>query len=642
MGLFMSSMRPKLYMSNSLHKITFWALPMLLFCGWINHVFWIIGMGNRIVPVILILVIIFVSIYELKDHKWELENSRWLIAPVLTIMIVLYLPWWNFASSEHTDAYYHILEAMNFAGFVDWAPSHQGLDFLFRPPLIPGVYAMELSLSDTGWVTYTPLLLVVATLWQLQHLAELWATKTRAALVVPVFLLLPSVRYWGQLQLLDVPVSGMFILVIHLLILSNENIKCKYSTLKLGMCAGLIFLTKYVFIYAVAIGIWLAIKDRAWDRTRWFYVGWFLITSPFLIYHFIKFGDPLKALTPQSSFAINGITQNLGTYNYKKWLGGYNLEISGIGILASLIGLSILFYRNKSHFVSVLVMALPFVIIHAFVLDFGTVRYQIPFFALTMVFIVISMPIENKIRTADFEKLRTLLNVFGITSIIFLSMVHLSTIDEEKSSYSVLVPEMDKRMQFYLNSSEMFPDDEYTLTSKYIPIGLHTGKNTAGYTYTSDPLTDSLNSSDINYALTSNYYPYRDWEKNFKPLFGNHYVEPVNYYQDEDGISILWKKEYDSWLNFSMNFDTNGTAFGNMLELNSSEYAHFEENQTLFWIKLNGEEKIEDLIQHYLQRNLENELMSCDFISKSGFCNHEFGELINYNEHEIYIWILAE
>jgi hypothetical protein len=221
-------------------------------------------------------------------------------------------------------------------------------------------------------------------------------------------------------------------------------------------------------------------------------------------------------------------------------------------------------------------------------------------------------------------------------------MVHLSTIDEEKSSYSVLVPEMDKRMQFYLNSSEMFPDDEYTLTSKYIPIGLHTGKNTAGYTYTSDPLTDSLNSSDIDDALTSNYDPYRDWEKDFKPLFGNHYVEPVNYYQDEDGISILWKKEYDSWLNFSMNFDTNGTAFGNMLELNSSEYAHFEENQTLFWIKLNGEEKIEDLIQHYLQRNLENELMSCDFISKSGFCNHEFGELINYNEHEIYIWILDE
>ena len=107
---------------------------------------------------------------------------------------------------------------------------------------------------------------------------------------------------------------------------------------------------------------------------------------------------------------------------------------------------------------------------------------------------------------------------------------------------------------------------------KYIPIALHTGKYTARYVYTSDSLTDSLESSEINYALTSNYYPYRVWEKDFKPFFGNQLVEPVDYYQDTNGLSVLWKKGSEPWSNYTINFDTNGTIFGNMLENFSSFY----------------------------------------------------------------------
>ena len=119
-----------------------------------------------------------------KKQKWELSDLRWLISPLILIFLTIILPWWKYNTSQHTDAYYHVLEARNFAGFVDWTPSHQGLDFLFRPPIVPGSYTIELSLNGLTWVTFTPLILTIATLWQLQHLSELWTTKSNSCLVI--------------------------------------------------------------------------------------------------------------------------------------------------------------------------------------------------------------------------------------------------------------------------------------------------------------------------------------------------------------------------------------------------------------------------------------------------------------------------
>ncbi|MBA4695094.1 MAG: glycosyltransferase family 39 protein [Candidatus Poseidoniales archaeon] len=529
---------------------------------------------------------------------------------------------------------------MNFVGISEFEPSHQGLDFLFRPPLIPGIYGIELSILGSNWITYTPILLIITTLWQMQHLSERWTTKARAMFVIPAFLLLPSVRYWGQLQLLDVPVAGMYILIIHLLIKSDENTESKSDAIILGLCSGLIFLTKYVYVYLIGICVWLAIKDKNIRRSKLFFSGWVIITLPFLVYHLIKYGDPLEALTPQSSFALGGLTQTLGEYSFEKWWIDYNLEITGIGIFASLIGIVVLFFRDCSQFVSVLVIGTPFVIIHGLILDFGTPRYQIPFFALSIVLISSTLPIRNLSNSSDYNKIKTLLGTFGITVLLFFSMIHVGTLEEEKGRYDILQTLMDDRMQFYLNSSEMFPDEEYTLTSKYIPIALHTGKYTARYLYTSDSLTDSLESSEINYALTSNYYPYRSWEKDFKPFFGNQIVEPVDHYQDSNGLSVLWEKGDEPWSNYTINFDTNGTIYGNMLELKPNEVASFAYNQTIFFVKSELNQTIEYSIMHYIERTLDENLGNCDFVDISGYCNTNDLDVVNQYEHILYIWTI--
>ena len=627
-------------MKNRLNDLTFWSLPTLLMCGWSVHLFWMLGLENKIFPIFLFITMLFIVLKQLRWNDYQISDLRWLLAPVATLLLVIYLPWWDYSSSQHTDTYYHILEAMNFVGISEFEPSHQGLDFLFRPPLIPGIYGIELSILGSNWITYTPILLIITTLWQMQHLSERWTTKARAMFVIPAFLLLPSVRYWGQLQLLDVPVAGMYILIIHLLIKSDENTESKSDAIILGLCSGLIFLTKYVYVYLIGICVWLAIKDKNIRRSKLFFSGWVIITLPFLVYHLIKYGDPLEALTPQSSFALGGLTQTLGEYSFEKWWIDYNLEITGIGIFASLIGIVVLFFRDCSQFVSVLVIGTPFVIIHGLILDFGTPRYQIPFFALSIVLISSTLPIRNLSNSSDYNKIKTLLGTFGITVLLFFSMIHVGTLEEEKGRYDILQTLMDDRMQFYLNSSEMFPDEEYTLTSKYIPIALHTGKYTARYLYTSDPLTDSLESSEINYALTSNYYPYRSWEKDFKPFFGNQIVEPVDHYQDSNGLSVLWEKGDEPWSNYTINFDTNGTIYGNMLELKPNEVASFAYNQTIFFVKSELNQTIEYSIMHYIERTLDENLGNCDFVDISGYCNTNDLDVVNQYEHILYIWTI--
>lgn len=609
-------------------------------CGWSVHLFWMLGLENKIFPIFLFITMLFIVLKQLRWNDYQISDLRWLLAPVATLLLVIYLPWWDYSSSQHTDTYYHILEAMNFVGISEFEPSHQGLDFLFRPPLIPGIYGIELSILGSNWITYTPILLIITTLWQMQHLSERWTTKARAMFVIPAFLLLPSVRYWGQLQLLDVPVAGMYILIIHLLIKSDENTESKSDAIILGLCSGLIFLTKYVYVYLIGICVWLAIKDKNIRRSKLFFSGWVIITLPFLVYHLIKYGDPLEALTPQSSFALGGLTQTLGEYSFEKWWIDYNLEITGIGIFASLIGIVVLFFRDCSQFVSVLVIGTPFVIIHGLILDFGTPRYQIPFFALSIVLISSTLPIRNLSNSSDYNKIKTLLGTFGITVLLFFSMIHVGTLEEEKGRYDILQTLMDDRMQFYLNSSEMFPDEEYTLTSKYIPIALHTGKYTARYLYTSDSLTDSLESSEINYALTSNYYPYRSWEKDFKPFFGNQIVEPVDHYQDSNGLSVLWEKGDEPWSNYTINFDTNGTIYGNMLELKPNEVASFAYNQTIFFVKSELNQTIEYSIMHYIERTLDENLGNCDFVDISGYCNTNDLDVVNQYEHILYIWTI--
>ena len=169
--------------------------------------------------------------------------------------------------------------------------------------MVPGVYAGELSITGSDWVHLTHLILTIFAIWQVQPLAERWTTKPRAAIAALIFLLLPVTRYWGQFQLLDLPVAGMFLFVIHALFVAERKRKAYWFLGLLGFLAGILFLTKYVFIYTIGLAGWFILKDKNLFRAKWFTIG-FLI-SVFGCLGFLVSGILIKTDIPLSSGFIN-------------------------------------------------------------------------------------------------------------------------------------------------------------------------------------------------------------------------------------------------------------------------------------------------------------------------------------------------
>ncbi|DAC16149.1 MAG TPA: hypothetical protein D7I06_05615, partial [Candidatus Poseidoniales archaeon] len=133
-----------------------------------------VGFGNRYTPVLFLAGLVFASMWYLFSENWKKADVRWLLVPIAWAITVILLPWRTFTSSSHNDVHYHILQAKNIAGLSEAVPPHQGLDFLFRPPMVPGVYAGELSITGSDWVHLTHLILTIFAIWQVQHLAERW------------------------------------------------------------------------------------------------------------------------------------------------------------------------------------------------------------------------------------------------------------------------------------------------------------------------------------------------------------------------------------------------------------------------------------------------------------------------------------
>jgi len=631
---------------TNLENITFFTLPICLGFGWFIHLTWIFGIEHRFFPIFLIIVASILLIYLLYGHNWKLKDIRWFFSPLLVIVLAFYLPWWSYTTSQHTDTFYHIIEAKNFFGDMDWVPKHQGMDFLFRPPLVPGFFALELALNpENTWVIFTPLILFTATLWQLQHLAERWTTKSRASLVVLIFLLLPVTRYWGQLPLLDVAVAGMFIVTIHSLILSNENQESKKLALLIGLFGGIMFLTKYVFIYSLGLVLWLFLLDRNKTRALYCLSGWLIVVLPFLLYHQISEGNMFSAISVQSNFAINGITENLGSYNSSRWYEEYESQIFWFGILFVILGISLLGLLKPKELLSIFIFTFPLICLHAYILDFGTLRYHTPWLSISVVFLAVMIPKDFQFQSTlkiDWNKISKICQVLSLGCMILIAGLHVSTINEEKKHYEELIPERDRAWNFYLDASEMVPENSILLTSKYIPLALYKGLNTERYVNSDNPISDSIELYGVTHVLTSNletiWCNTCSWEKEWLPLLGNDLIEPINIHQDGADAAVLWEVNNDTWK--QIHNKNNGTIYGNMVLLENGETIEFEVNSTIKWISVQIDTSIIDVMNYYIKDiNITDESCS-NFIKNNGICNIKSNEKITSNENQkIYLWI---
>ena len=101
--------------ASRLTKVTLYALPFTLIYGWINHLFWMVGFGNRYTPILFLAGLVFASMWYLFSENWKKADVRWLLVPIAWVITVILLPWRTFTSSSHNDVHYHILQAKNIA-----------------------------------------------------------------------------------------------------------------------------------------------------------------------------------------------------------------------------------------------------------------------------------------------------------------------------------------------------------------------------------------------------------------------------------------------------------------------------------------------------------------------------------------------
>ena len=192
------------------------------------------------------------------------------------------------------------------------------------------------------------------------------------------------------------------------------------------------------------------------------------------------------------------------------------------------------------------------------------------------------------------------------------------------------IPPKDISMAFYLNASEMFPENEWVISSKHIPLTLFTEKKIDSFIGIEGNISMAMQDKNIDYAMTSNLDPYYAWESDFRTYFGDPTLEPVDFHQEEEHLAVLWQLKEDNWLQPSSQIaSTNGSIFGNLLILNESQSVEFSDVETIFWVS----NHTDTMVQEYLERNDGATVETCDFSQVSGFCNIEDTQLTNLFAH---------
>lgn len=574
---------------------TFLFLPACLLAGWLIHFTWMIGLAGPWIPSLVLITLVIILGIVIRHGEWVWYDTRWLAAPILVILLALFLPWWNLTNVAFTDGAYHLIQSKNFLGRMDWSPITHELDFLMRPPIVPGFFSLELLFyGHDSYVQFTPLLLLVATLWQLQHLAERWAPKWQAVLVVPVFLLVPVVRYWGQMAYLDVPVAGMWILTLHLLLIADDNNENEFHPFILGLAAGGTFLTKYAHLYLVGIAFWLLLKDRNTKRFSKFLYGWFIIAGPYLLYHSITQGDPLAALFPQTSYAINSATNVLGDYTSAMWYEQFEKEITTIGVVGSLLGIILLWMRNQGDVVNMLVLITPLLYLHAVILDFGEARYHTPWLALAVVLMAVSLPerildSEFNQKNEDFDK-RRWMAAYSTVILLLVAYTNFQTLSDENQWADEYIPWSAELLNFHLEVIEDVPDDAILLSGHNFPIALNTGIAAYRFGPFNDPIADSIDMVEATHLATTNRAPRYHWEHDFDYAIGHNSIEPITVTIDEQWFGVLWEVNETSRLNPEQYFETtSGSISGDVLILGPGQIATIgSEDLEIVWIEVDA------------------------------------------------------
>jgi len=623
--------------------LTLLFLPALVGLGWIIHFFWMCGLGGWWSAVIGIMALLIGVYYFQPKMNWGRGDLRWIIAPISVAILAWYLPWWDLVTVRHSDAAYHLIESNSFIGLIDWVPKHQGNDFFYRPPIVPALFSIEiLILGNRTEIFLLPLLLLVGAAWQIQHLAERWTSQLRAALTAPIFLVLPVIRYWGQLDYLDVVGAGMWILTLHALLLNESHVSNKKLTVALGIFAAATFLCKYVHIYMIGLVGWFVIKDRNIERVIPFIQGWLAIAGPYFLYFLITQGDVFAAISVQSSFAVKSAIGEVGSYSSSNWWIELKSQLTMLGIVGCGIGMVFLWIGKKSDFIATCVLLSPLLILHAFVLDHGEIRYHTPWLALAIALILTSpnSKKESNNGVKDSWLTNKTISSIGVIIIIFIGMIHVGSLSDERELAINDIEQSRTFLDFQIGVLNEITDDAILIVGHEQHIGLITNIPSYRFEYTENPITDAIDIFSATHVMTTNVAPRFTYEKEFDWQLGHGSIELETIHTDGWWSAVLWRVDNTTYLSPDEYYSNHtGNVTGDLLILGPNEsFTVGDNNLSIKWIEVTTIRPYQQVMKTLAG---EEGLMtngSIDGGEDSFFYSHE--QLISPPNKYIYAWIL--
>jgi len=553
-------------------------LPTLLGIGWLAYLGWLLNIPGALVLIAGMVATPILLHRMLRERSWELKDLRWMAIPLVTCWLFFSLGWSHYTLAW-ADAVMHLFQAANHLGMSDFIPP---TDLTYRSPVVPGVLGFELLFGrNDDRIVLIPFLLTVGAAWQVQCLGERVGTAPFAALAAMSFLMLPTTRYWGQMAMADVASAGLWVLLLHaLLVADGDRMNIRAARLT-GLLAGLLMLTKYTYVYAFGIAGWFLLLDRSKKRPIAFLQGWLFILAPWLIHQMLTEGHPFYPILGQVQFTVESTVGVVDTYTPASFQSDFFENLPPWYGLFSMVGLAIAWRSNPTFVRSLLVLAAPLIILNGFLLDWGEPRYNLPLYAVALLavgplsFIEFNTPRLNEQMRAWTPSLAMalILAIAGFGNVLSLK--------NEQEEAEVQIENYLSWNRFENRVLEGHDDIDLLLAGRYHTISWKTGVDAVRFdnrfmglpdSATGDYLTDCIQRTGATHLLTTNVAPYFDGERLFDHALGHPMIELQDLEVQGWWSAALWRVDRSSHLPVNGTVEIhNGTIHGDLLILTEGE-----------------------------------------------------------------------
>ena len=600
------------------HQITLQLMPVLMIIGAIMSLgasFWL--------PPLLLIAMCFAFVlywcYTLKDLRFVWKDLRFLILPIL-IFGTGYLTYYHLVPAFFDQAY-HLQISNRILDRWAWEPTHQGMNYSFRPEIIPGIAAVELWLTREVSIVYvTPTLLLISTAWSIQHVGEYFSNSKWGFTSGAVFCLLPVTVMFGRTMLLDVAVAGMIISVLHHLHLISNADRNKH--IFIGVLAAIVGLTKYPYLY---LGGWISIVYLMRKKTReskYVSYGYLAIIALFLLKNQIYTGwvlGPLQSQITGTIASASTIASDTVAYSPRIFLADFVKQWDSILICVALYGVALIAKKQSEYVFNYWLFILPAIILHGYVLDFGWPRYSTPWLALLCVGIPAAIVHSNDEFGERIRRLKAPSILIGILIIASIGPM-LENIEEIKPRsgywYDVKVDWAD----IYRDVGSEFTEQTTIVTGKDITMGLYSQMPCFRYEDPNYSMLQAINKFEPTHVFTQDTHYRYDIDVNGTFLFGSP-IEPVKVFSSEKYVGRLWEVDQlrlaqsDWWRNSSIEVNGKGTHYGDFVWLeNGSNFELLGHTLINRIYELNSEmilEEIFDVLAHNRQNLLCDTVEDC-------------------------------